>query len=116
MYGYERQSPMARVALGGSNRVSVVMSAASIGAAKGGGYARYLEGKTVEPERGDYYLTLDGEPVQAPGRWLMSQGTRERLGIDGRVVDGPDFVAAKWWRSGRGSWSRRSIGTRPRGG
>jgi hypothetical protein len=30
--------------------VSVVMTAASIGAAKGGGYARYLESKTVEPE------------------------------------------------------------------
>lgn len=46
----------------------VVLSAASIGAAKGGGYARYLEGKTVEVGRGDYYLTRDGEPVQAPGR------------------------------------------------
>jgi len=29
------------------------MTAASIGAAKGGGYARYLESKTIEPERGD---------------------------------------------------------------
>lgn len=36
------------------------MTAASIGAAKAGGYARYLESKTVVPERGDYYLTLDG--------------------------------------------------------
>jgi hypothetical protein len=43
------------------------MTAASIGAAKGGGYARYLESKTVEPERGDYYLTPGGEPTQAPG-------------------------------------------------
>jgi hypothetical protein len=34
------------------------MTAASIGAAKGGGYARYLESKTVQPERGDYYLYL----------------------------------------------------------
>ncbi len=31
------------------------MSASSIGAGRGGGYARYLEGKTVAPERGDYY-------------------------------------------------------------
>ena len=46
------------------------MTAASIGAAKGGGYARYLESKTVEPERGDYYLSPEGEPTQAPGRWL----------------------------------------------
>jgi hypothetical protein len=34
------------------------MTAASIGASRGGGYARYLESKTVEPERGDYYLYL----------------------------------------------------------
>ena len=50
------------------------MTAASIGAAKGGGYARYLESKTVIPERGDYYLTPEGEPTQAPGRWLASLG------------------------------------------
>ena len=56
--------------LGRSWSVPVVMTAASIGAAKGGGYARYLESKTVEPERGDYYLSPDGEPTQAPGRWL----------------------------------------------
>ena len=53
------------------------MTAASIGAAKGGGYARYLESKTVEPERGDYYLSPDGEPTQAPGQWLASP-TRSR--------------------------------------
>ncbi len=40
--------------------LGVVMTAASIGAAKGGGYARYLESKTSEPERGDYYLSPDG--------------------------------------------------------
>ena len=37
-----------------------VMSAASIGSGKAAGYARYLEGKTVAPERGDYYLRPDG--------------------------------------------------------
>jgi hypothetical protein len=36
------------------------MSASSIGAGRGGGYARYLEGKTIAPEQGDYYLTLTG--------------------------------------------------------
>jgi hypothetical protein len=46
------------------------VSASSIGAAKGGGYARYLEAKTTAPERGDYYLTPDGELTQSPGRWL----------------------------------------------
>jgi hypothetical protein len=45
-----------------------MMTAASIGAAKSGGYARYLESKTVTPERGDYYLSPEGEPTQAPGR------------------------------------------------
>jgi hypothetical protein len=34
------------------------MSASSIPADRAGGYARYLEGKTVAPERGDYYLYL----------------------------------------------------------
>lgn len=57
------------------------MTAASIGASRGGGYARYLEGKTVAPERGDYYLTPDGEMVQAPGRWLSDPETLDRLGI-----------------------------------
>ena len=55
------------------------MTAASIGAAKGGGYARYLESKTVEPERGDYYLSPEGEPTQAPGQWLASPDTLARL-------------------------------------
>jgi hypothetical protein len=38
--------------------INHVMTAASIGASRGGGYARYLENKTVQPERGDYYLYL----------------------------------------------------------
>ncbi len=70
------------------------MTAASIGAARGGGYARYLESKTVEPERGDYYLAPDGELTQAPGRWLAGTETLERLGIEtGGQVDGRDFIA-----------------------
>src|ERR1700720_3260199 len=60
--------------------VTHVMTAASIGAAKGRGYARYLEGKTVTPERGDYYLTPDGEMAQAPGRWLANDETLAALG------------------------------------
>ncbi len=70
------------------------MTAASIGASRGGGYARYLESKTVEPERGDYYLTPDGEMAQAPGRWLADAETLERLGVQaGGPVDGADFIA-----------------------
>ena len=35
-----------------------MMGAASIGSSKAGGYARYLESKTIAPEIGDYYLYL----------------------------------------------------------
>ncbi len=70
-----------------------MVTASSIGAAKGGGYARYLEGKTVQPERGDYYLTPGGEPAQAPGRWLASADTLAQLGIESGAVDGSDFIA-----------------------
>jgi hypothetical protein len=69
------------------------MTAASIGAAKAGGYARYLEGKTVAPGRGDYYLQPLGEPTQAPGRSLSGPSTLVSLGIDGEAVVGGDFVA-----------------------
>ena len=75
-------------------QIAGVMSASSIGAGKGGGYARYLEGKTVAPERGDYYLTPDGELTEAPGRWLSDPETLARLGIDPDApVAGADFIA-----------------------
>ena len=93
------------------------MTAASIGAAKGGGYARYLESKTVEPERGDYYLSPDGEPTQAPGQWLASPDTLARLGIEGSTVEGRDFIAlmeGKHPRSGR--WLRQAGSNGARGG
>jgi len=70
------------------------MTASSIGAGKGGGYARYLESKTVEPERGDYYLSPAGEPTQAPGRWLAEEDTLRMLGITPeQPVVGGDFIA-----------------------
>ena len=59
-----------------------MLTASSIGAAKGGGYARYLESKTVEPERGDYYLSPAGEPTQAPGRWIASPESLARIGVE----------------------------------
>ncbi|HEV3045978.1 MAG TPA: MobF family relaxase [Solirubrobacteraceae bacterium] len=93
------------------------MTASSIGAAKGGGYARYLEGKTVAPQRGDYYLTPGGEPAEAPGRWLASPDTLARLGIEDDSVDGRDFIAlmeGKHPRSGR--WLRREGAGGGRGG
>lgn len=70
------------------------MTASSIPAAGGGGYARYLESKTVAPERGDYYLTPGGEMTQAPGRWLADPDTLARLGVQaGEPVEGADFIA-----------------------
>lgn len=65
-----------------------MVTASSIGATKAGGYARYLESKTVRSDRGDYYLTPDGEPAQAPGRWLASADTLAQLGIEGATVKG----------------------------
>jgi conjugative relaxase-like TrwC/TraI family protein len=100
-----------------SRSLTVVVTASSIGAAKGGGYARYLEGKTVQPERGDYYLTPGGEPAQAPGRWLTSADTLAQLGVESGAVDGPDFIAlmeARHPTSGR--WLRRAGADGSRGG
>ena len=94
-----------------------MLTAASIGAAKAGGYARYLESKTIEPERGDYYLSPAGEPTQAPGRWLASQDTLARLGIEGTSVEGPDFIALMEGRHPRtGAWLRREGANGQRGG
>jgi conjugative relaxase-like TrwC/TraI family protein len=94
------------------------MTAASIGAARGGGYARYLESKTVQPERGDYYLTPDGELTQAPGRWLADTETLERLGIEaGGPVDGADFIALMEGRHpGTSRWLRPEGAGGGRGG
>jgi conjugative relaxase-like TrwC/TraI family protein len=93
------------------------MTTSSIAAGKGGGYARYLQGKTVTPERGDYYLTPGGEPAEAPGRWLVSSETLAELGIAGRAVEGRDFVALMDGRHpGSGRWMRRAGADGSRGG
>jgi conjugative relaxase-like TrwC/TraI family protein len=95
-----------------------VMTASSIGAGKAGGYARYLEGKTIAPERGDYYLTPDGELTEAPGRWLSDPETLARLGVDPDApVDGRDFIALMEGRHpGTGGWLRRAGADGSRGG
>jgi conjugative relaxase-like TrwC/TraI family protein len=101
----------------GSRSVADVLTAASIGAAKAGGYARYLESKTIEPERGDYYLSPAGEPTQAPGHWLAWPDTLARLGIEGSSVDGPDFIALMEGRHPRtGAWLRPAGANGQRGG
>jgi conjugative relaxase-like TrwC/TraI family protein len=77
-----------------------------------------LESKTVEPERGDYYLTPDGEMAQAPGRWLSDAETLERLGVRaGEPVDGADFIALMEGRHpGTGRWLRPEGAGGGRGG
>jgi conjugative relaxase-like TrwC/TraI family protein len=94
------------------------MTAASIPAARGGDYARYLEGKTVAPERGDYYLTPDGELTQADGQWLADPQTLERLGVQtDRPADGEDFVSLMEGRHPQsGRWLRRAGADGGRGG
>ncbi|MDW5595105.1 MobF family relaxase [Conexibacter stalactiti] len=57
------------------------MTAASIPAATGGDYAGYLDGKTMVPEQGDYYLGRDGLPAEAPGRWIGNADALTRVGI-----------------------------------
>jgi conjugative relaxase-like TrwC/TraI family protein len=103
---------------GVSRSVTHVVSAASIPASRSGAYARYLESKTVEPERGDYYLTPDGEMTQAPGRWLSAPQTLERLGIEaGEAVEGADFIAVMEGRHpGTGAWLRGEGAGGGRGG
>jgi conjugative relaxase-like TrwC/TraI family protein len=94
------------------------MTAASIPAARGGDYARYLEGKTIAPERGDYYLTPDGEITQAAGRWLADPQTLERLGVqtDG-PADGENFVSLMEGRHPQTRrWLRRAGADGGRGG
>jgi conjugative relaxase-like TrwC/TraI family protein len=96
----------------------IVMTAMSIKADSAAGYARYLESKTVAPERGDYYLGPTSEAAQAPGRWHMEQATLERLGIvsDG-TVDGRHFVALMEGRHpGTGEWLRPEGAGGGRGG
>jgi conjugative relaxase-like TrwC/TraI family protein len=101
-----------------SGSVPHVMTAASIGSGKGGGYARYLEGKTIEPERGDYYLSPTGEPTQAPGRWLAAPDTLAQLGIEGTSIEGREFIAlmeGKHPRTGRWLRSAGADGSRAGG-
>jgi conjugative relaxase-like TrwC/TraI family protein len=93
------------------------MTAESIGAAKGGGYARYLESKTVEPELGAYYLTPEGEPQQPAGRWIASPDTLAQLGIEGDAIDAADFIALMEGRHPRsGRWLRSEGAGGGRGG
>src|SRR5579875_3069086 len=71
-----------------------MMTAASIGAGEATDYGAYLESRTVASARGDYYLSAEGEPVEAPGRWHILGETLERLGLRaGEPVRAEELVA-----------------------
>lgn len=95
-----------------------MMTAQSIRADSAGGYARYLESKTVAPKRGDYYLGPTSEAVQSPGRWHMSEATKQRLGIPAEeTVKGKDFIALMEGKHPRsGEWLRPEGAGGGRGG
>jgi len=64
------------------SRVSAVLTVAKIAASGAAAYGRYLEGRTIAPEAGDYYLSQGGERVEAPGRWAsLGQRGGEALGV-----------------------------------
>ncbi len=121
MHGVPRASVLGPTFLAGfgmSRSVGCVMGAMSIKADGAVGYARYLESKTVAPERGDYYLGPTSEAAQAPGRWHIDSETLARLGIaDDREVDGRDFVALMEGKHPRtGEWLRPEGAGGGRGG
>jgi len=70
-----------------------MMSADSIPAGRAVGYGAYLDGKTVAPEQGDYYLGRDGLPAEAPGRWIGDPDALARVGITPGPVQ-PDELRA----------------------
>ena len=71
-----------------------MMTAASIGAGQAAGYSAYLESRTVASARGDYYLSPEGEPIEAPGFWHARARTLHRLGIEpGAPVTATQLVA-----------------------
>ncbi|HZV73219.1 MAG TPA: MobF family relaxase [Conexibacter sp.] len=69
------------------------MTAASIPAASTVGIADYLDGKTVAPEAGDYYLGRDGMPAEAPGRWVGDPDALARVGITPGWVESGELRA-----------------------
>ncbi|WP_354697334.1 Dda-like helicase [Paraconexibacter sp. AEG42_29] len=77
-----------------ATRWPAMMTVRSIAADGVGDYADYLDSKTVAPDRGDYYLGRDGEPVEAAGRWLTRPDALEALGVDtAAAVRREDLVA-----------------------
>ncbi len=70
-----------------------MLTVAKIAASGATAYGQYLEGRTLAPEMGDYYLK-SGERVEAPGRWTLGQQGAAALGVDvSRPVGAEEFRA-----------------------
>ncbi|MDO8184645.1 MobF family relaxase [Conexibacter sp. JD483] len=69
------------------------MTAASIPASAACDYAEYLDGKTVAPQQGDYYLGPGGTPAEAPGRWIGNADALARTGATPGRVEALDLRA-----------------------
>lgn len=68
-----------------------MLTVAKVAASGAGAYGRYLEGRTVAPAAGDYYLSA-GERVEAPGRWALGEQGAATLGVDAsRAVAAEEF-------------------------
>jgi len=71
-----------------------VLTVAKIAASGAAAYGQYLEGRTIAPGAGDYYLSQGGERVEAPGRWTLGPQGAAALGVDvSRAVAAEDFQA-----------------------
>jgi len=70
-----------------------VLTVAKIAGSGAAAYGQYLEGRTQAAGTGDYYLSQDGERVEAPGRWAsLGPVGRDALGVDAsRAVAAEQF-------------------------
>jgi len=74
-------------------RVPAVLTVAKVTASGAAAYGQYLEGRTIAPEMGDYYLQA-GERVEAPGRWALGPEGAVALEVDASAaVAAEDFQA-----------------------
>ncbi len=71
-----------------------MLTVAKVAGSGAAAYGEYLEGRTQAVGVGDYYLSQDGERVEAPGRWVLGQRGGRTLGVDpSRPVAAEQFQA-----------------------
>ena len=87
-----------------------MLTVAKVTASGAAAYGQYLEGRTIAPEAGDYYLQA-GERVEAPGRWALGARGAEALGVDAlRAVAAEQFRALMDVRNPATGKQLRSVG------